>query len=86
MWQEDCLYRHIDNVDVAFEVIRAHHEPLDDGTWVINVCWWNIGSCHKPWSMMTRQTIRITKDQISNWTKMGFNELGPKPNAKNFCI
>jgi hypothetical protein len=81
MWEEDCLYRHENNSDVAFEIEKI--SALPDGDWELKVSWWNIGHCHKPWPMTITQNIRIQRDKVKQWIKMNLNELGPALRCKS---
>jgi hypothetical protein len=86
MWEEDCLYRHNNNQDVAFEILHASKSLANDGAWILDVSWWNIGNCHDPWPMGISQTIRIKKEDTYNWNKMAISERGPKPDERYFSI
>lgn len=86
MWEEDCLYRHTNNTDVAFEIIHQREATDQSGRHELSVSWWNIGNCHKPWPMGISQTIYIKQDDVGNWNKMEINELGPKSNAKALSV
>lgn len=85
-WEEDCLYRHSNNRDVAFEVIQEKVILDDNDCHELYVSWWNIGSCHRPWPMGVSQTIRIKSDDIHNWNKMAIDERGPKPDERYFSV
>lgn len=78
MWKPDVLYRHNNNYDVAFEVLRA---DLDDDTWRLQVSWWNIGSCHAPWPIGVKDAVKISAASVLNgeWNEMSTDERGPKP-------
>ncbi len=86
MWEEDCLYRHSNNRDVAFEVVYVDKKSNDSDSWFVYVSWWNIGNCHDPWPMGISQTVRIKKEDAGNWNKMAISERGPKPNERYFSI
>lgn len=79
MWKPDVLYRHKNNYDVAFEVLNA---DLKDDTWKLKVSWWNIGSCHAPWPIGVKDSIKISTESASSgeWNEMGTDERGPKSN------
>lgn len=83
-WEEDYLYRHKNNRDVAFEVVYGKIVPDEQGRYELYVSWWNIGSCHAPWPMGISQTIRIKRDDVHNWNKMAIYERGPKPYEQTF--
>ena len=63
-WNSDCLYKHDDNTDVAFQVISEE----SDGQ--LLVYWYNVGSCHKPWPMNVMQNIVIKSEEKHKWHKM----------------
>lgn len=85
-WEEECLYRHDNNKDVAFEVIYGKTTPSGDGYYELYVSWWNIGHCHKPWPMRLNQKIRIKQEDVCNWKKMAIDERGPKSDERYFSI
>lgn len=84
MWDKDCLYRHVKNKDVAFEIQHVYDNPSFGGVWMFDVNWWNIGSCHKPYPMGISGTICIKTSDMRSWQKMQFDELGPKPDEAHY--
>lgn len=70
-WDEDVLYKHANNTDVAFHVVRQ--SLMDEDVWELTVYWWNIGQCHKPWCMDVRQTIKVKESDRANWHSIPTN-------------
>jgi hypothetical protein len=64
-WKQDCLYKHVNNTDVAFQAVYDNEE-----TGELTVCWYNIGKCHAPRSMNIVQDIRIRAEDASNWKEL----------------
>lgn len=60
------LLRHVNNRDVAIQIIRSFYVP-EKLTYKFTVYWWNIGACHAPWSMGIREKIEVSKSQMSDW-------------------
>lgn len=60
------LWKHKDNRDVAFEVIKSFR-PKGKDYINLKVAWWNIGECHEPWPMIITQTIK--KYPLEKWQK-----------------
>lgn len=85
-WEEECLYRHNNNRDVAFEVVHGKTTPDENGYYKLYVSWWNIGHCHKPWPMGISQHIHIKQEDVRGWNKMAIDERGPKPDERYFSI
>lgn len=75
----DCLYRHRNNRDAAFEVIKAFYIKEKDA-WSLKVGWWNIGACHKPYPLGIAQRITLPASALKqDWVRMEYGELGPTP-------
>lgn len=51
-----ALYKHKNNTDVAFEVLKSFYVK-EKGLWKLKVAWWNI--VHKPTPMIVFQKIQI---------------------------
>lgn len=52
------LRKHVNNNDVALEVIKAFFVP-EKKVWKLKVRWWNIGIVHAPWSMGIIEKLEI---------------------------
>jgi len=72
MWH-GALWRHTNNRDVAFEVLKSYL-VREKNLWKLKVTWWNIGVCHKPWPMRVGQTLELTVAAANNWHPMGFHD------------
>lgn len=71
-WKYSTLYKHDNNTDVAFEIIHmTHFENMQ--IWELEVEWWNIGNCHKPWDMGVSQKITIPDSKRKEWKVYGKN-------------
>ncbi len=74
----DCLYRHINNTTVAFEVVKRFYVK-EKKAWSLRVVWWNVGAAHDPWPLGVSQRITIPADALADWMPMEFHERGPAP-------
>ena len=52
------LRKHVNNHDVALEVIKSFYVK-EKKVWKVKVRWWNIGVSHPPWSMGIVETITV---------------------------
>jgi hypothetical protein len=77
MWTPVFLYRHKDNRDLAFQIVKAFYVK-SKSLWKLKVMWWNIGS-HKPWCMNHTQRIDIPLARQKEWVAMAMNETLPPP-------
>lgn len=59
------LYKHKDNEDVAFEVLKKFYVK-EKQQWKMTVRWWNIGKVHAPWCMGINQKITLS---LEVWCK-----------------
>lgn len=59
------LLKHVNNTDVAIEVVRLVSDDATE-TLSLTVLWWNIGKCHAPYPMGIKQTIFVP---IADWHK-----------------
>lgn len=64
-WKKDCLYKHVNNTDVAFRALCDDQE-----TGELTVYWYDIGQCHKPRPMNIIQDIRIKAEDVNNWKEL----------------
>jgi hypothetical protein len=67
----NCLYRHQDNLTCALEVLWqkdmiTHLE--------LTVAWWAVGTKRKAAPMNRTQTIKLQKDRLDEWIKMGYTD------------
>lgn len=51
-----ALYKHKNNTDVAFEIVKKFYVKEKD-LYKLKVSWWNI--VHKPWPMQVFQKLKI---------------------------
>ena len=72
VFDSSLLYRHKRNNTIAFRMTSQH---LVDDIWHLNVVWWNIGVCHKPFCMFLFQDIKIPSSKISEWVVMQTDEV-----------
>lgn len=63
------LYKHINNTDIAFEIIKSFF-VREKQVWKFRVIWWNIGKCHEPWCMNISERITLTRDSWENEWKL----------------
>jgi hypothetical protein len=68
------LYKHKNNTDVAFEIVKRFYVKEKD-LYKIKVCWWNVVPSHKPYCMNIFQTIKIPRTvYYSDWEMMEVHE------------
>lgn len=61
------LYKHVNNTDVAIQIIREFRVK-ETGIIKMKIMWWNIGDCHKPYPMLINQKIQVHfTDWVRNW-------------------
>lgn len=78
MWSPHVLWRHSTNRDVAFRVVSRCYIKKHD-VWSLRVEWWNVGTCHEPWSMGYTQRLRIASDRNGEWSSMELDGRVPAP-------
>lgn len=66
MFNRMYLYKHVNNTDIAFRPIKTFF-VTEKQLFKVKICWYNIGKCHKPWSMDIIETIEIKKEDKLNW-------------------
>ena len=59
------LYKHKDNEDVAFEVLKKFYIK-EKQQWKLKIRWWNIGKVHPPYCMGIQQKIILDRATWSN--------------------
>lgn len=74
----DCLYRHVNNLTVAFQLIKAFY-VREKQLWKLKVMWWNVSSRRAPHPINIILRIEIPNERIKEWKTMDFDELGPAP-------
>ena len=61
------LFKHVNNTDVAFEIIKSFFVP-EKSLYKLKVRWYNIGICHAPFDMGITQRIEIRQqDWRESW-------------------
>ncbi len=60
------LRKHVNNTDVAFEVLKCFYVREKD-LYKLKVCWWNVGTRHAPWCMHLEQRLELTSAQLEDW-------------------
>jgi hypothetical protein len=60
------LYKHENNTDVAFEILKQFY-IRETGKRKLHIRWWNIGKCHEPWCMYLDQKLVLTLEEFSRW-------------------
>jgi len=59
------LRKHIDNTDVAIEVLKLFYIREKDA-YSVKVAWWNIGP-HAAYPMNITQRFRVTRENWARW-------------------
>ena len=72
----DCLYRHVNNSTVAFEIDKQNYIP-EQKAWSLRVCWWNVGACHTPYPLGISQWIKLPDSVHADWIRMEFGDRAP---------
>lgn len=68
------LRKHPRSADIAMEILgRKYLEDSD--SWSLEIRWWNIGRCHKPWCMGVIQELTLPHEKYSEWQLMEFGKV-----------
>lgn len=60
------LRKHPNSSDIAMEVLKSYYIPEKD-VYKVKVIWWNIGKCHKPWSMGIEEKLELPAAKFREW-------------------
>lgn len=68
MFYPNYLYKHVNNTDVAFEVIKKFY-IRETQTYKLRVGWWNVVPSHPPYPMRVFQAIEIPRSKAHDWVQ-----------------
>lgn len=60
------LYQHLNNTDVAAEVLKCFYIKEREA-YSVRIRWWNVGKAHAPWCMNLEERFIISKEAAKSW-------------------
>jgi len=65
--RRDVLYKHVNNTDVAFEIIKKFY-VVEKHLWKLKVKWWRVNKANRiKYCMDITQRIEIPADKVRDW-------------------
>lgn len=81
--EEIVLWRHPEMSTVAMEIL-SHEETIDKV--YLEVSWWNIGRCHKPYPIGVFQDLTLSHAKLAEFVRFGTQEKVSDSEFERLCV